>query len=505
MKKILYILSVAAVLSACSSNDMLSPDMPPQEGNLLELDITAGDFRTNGSTPGTRAIDNGPATTFEHGDLVGVIAVQNGTVMYNNIPYRYNSSNGTWSFASGTDSKTTPCYYDPQFTYIVYYPYSNTADGVATIERLKETFVPKTDQRSKEAYRASDLLVSTSAATSRTLTAELTHAYASVSLSHEVKCTLLNNSIVFYMPTNVSDVNFTIGSDICLPFRAKDGSFRYILPNATGGTVVRWFYAFEGKTYGGSHELGSGLTANTRYVRRELIDKGSYTLDKAQTGDFYCTYTDNNEIKGLLIPGDVAYLPNGVNCIGIVFKVGKDDSDDSSYPNSMTVHGYVVALEDANSGTLAWAKRNGEFDYIIEVGTSTNTNDWKGYSNYQKIKAYTSSGWSIAYFHAANACLNFETTFPKYVAPNSSSGWFLPSAGQLKHLYENREDLSGKIDKLKSISGYEDTKWFSGERYWSSSENYDYPEYHAWYLDFGKYLDYGPKYNGNRVRGVFAF
>lgn len=229
-----------------------------------------------------------------------------------------------------------------------------------------------------------------------------------------------------------------------------------------------------------------------------------YSLADARVGDFYCM----SGSTGYLIPGDAISFPANMNCIGIVFKAGREASDNGTYTDidgrgMPAIHGYVVALQDVSSSTLKWADWNGQYDF--RVGTSTSESDWQGYDNCQKMK--NGGNWSIGHFPAANACQNFGTAEPylRYAAPAGSSGWFLPSCGQLLSLYKNRDVLSGQINKLKAINGYGSIGWFRGDYYWSSSEspNVSYGARNVYfYLGRVRWLD---KNDGYYVRGVFAF
>lgn len=154
---LIFLLSFAA----CSSEDDAASTVPngqPQPGDALELTVSAADFVTEGA-PDTRATDNGNETTFENGDRVGIIILDaDNNPIYDNIPYKYDSSNNKWVFDDG-DGKGG-CYYDPESaTYIVYYPYSRAADGVRSVDDLKTKFAPRFNQSEIKDYRASDLMV----------------------------------------------------------------------------------------------------------------------------------------------------------------------------------------------------------------------------------------------------------------------------------------------------------------------------------------------------------
>lgn len=512
MKQI-YLFFSLVLLCACSSDEELST-VAQQPCPALELTVSAGGFVTDGSAPGTRATDNGAATTFESDDRVGVIVLEDGTLKGNNLPYKYNGS--SWSFDAATvgseNTGKSVYYYDNKatdVTYIVYFPYSTNADGVTAIEGdggLKSKFIPKEDQQSEADYRASDLMIWQSTAgiaPQKTLAATLTHAYNSVSLLPEVHYTLEDGQDFVHPSPAISDVNFIMDDKIVYPYKAADGSYRYILPSGLMNNSVRCFYTFDKTTY--RKDLTVSLAgANTRYSSTQRVNAGTYSLANARVGDFYCM----SGSTGYLIPGDAISFSANMNCIGIVFKAGREATDNGTYTDidgreMSAINGYVVALQDVSSSTLKWADRNGQHDFW--VGTSTSESDWQGYDNCQKMK--NGGDWSIGHFPAANACQNFGTAEPylRYAAPARSSGWFLPSCGQLLSLYKNRDVLSGQINKLKAINGYGSIGWFSGSYYWSSSE-YPYDRYGTRLVGFGNGdVGWGSKDRGFYVRGVFAF
>lgn len=519
MKQI-YLFFSLVLLCACSSDEELST-VAQQPCPALELTVSAGDFVTDGSAPGTRATDNGAATTFENNDRVGVIVLENGTLKGNNLPYKYNG--GSWSFDAATvNSEGTGksvYYYDNKatnVTYIVYFPYSTDANNVTVIDGdggLKSKFIPKADQQSEAGYRASDLMVWTSGSGSpqKTLAATLTHVYNSVSLLPEVHYTLDNGDDFVHPSPAISDVNFLMDDRIVYPYKAADGSYRYILPSGLTNSSVRCFYTFDKTTY--SKDLTVSLAgANTRYSSTQRVNAGTYSLANAQVGDFYCK---DNSNEGYLIPG-VASLTDAQQaaCIGIVLKAGRDDSgdwkDDCQYKlknteTAMTdIHGYVLGLYDAkdergNTVTPLWGSYGTKVDHA-DMNREQNTGFY-GYKNTNAIKAFAAqTGKTLqadfpATYYATEA---YERSYP---APVNSSGWFLPSAGQDRYWLNNRDVILASVRKAIGNSGY-DWQYY----YWSSSE-WDYaPEKNAWDVDFRYYyLDWDHKGSEIYVRGVFAF
>lgn len=527
MKKEIYralsALLLAAMLSACSNEEIFAPEMPQPGSGAIELTVSAGDFVTDGA-PDTRVADNGNATTFENGDRIGLIVLKNnGTdLVADNVPYTYDGTN--WVFETYNSDGKTAAYYDngiSNVTYIAYFPYSKEADGVTTLDALKSKFTPKNDQRSEADYRASDLLVWTSGVVSvprKKLDIALTHAYASISLSPEVKCTLADGSTFFYISSGVSDVSFTIGSDVCLPFQAEDGSFRCILPAGTSGTV-RWFYTFEGETYGSSRDLGSGATANTRYARQETIDIGGYGLDKAQVGDFYCRNSSGN---GYLIPGDAVTLPADANPVGIVYWVGNPTNTTDGDPLLGTAghhpdctHGLVAALHDAGGNSLwssnyeditnEWLSKQSGNPYGIS--SLKEQNKMQGYANTKALKGYNKAKGDGSKLRVLPIDLigTYATTHP---VPANSSDWYWPSVMELKYMCWGQNNSSGVAGKnmldaqLGKVPGAASLQ----SSYYRPSTEYD--DSWAWYVRFydGNVYNDGLKdFSWYGVRAVLAF
>lgn len=500
------------LLAACSPDNDALPggDGGNTPSAALRIEVSASDF----TSATTRATDNGAATTFESGDRIGIIVLDgSGNVLSDNIPYKYNG--GAWSFDNGNGEGKTAVYYDNKAaTYFAYFPYSKEADGIADTDilaALKAKFPPRYDQRTDNAYRASDLLVWSSQAgdtPSKKLEIKFTHAYSSLSLSPSITCKI-DGVETSYIPSSVADVSFTIGTEPLLPYRADDGSYRIIVPPQT--TSARWLCAYSGNMHSGTMPE-TALAANNRYTLAPVLkDMGAYTL---QIGDFYCKSSDGS--TGYLIPGDASLSSEQqAACIGIVLKAGRDGDgnwkDDCDYKlkgttNPMTdIHGYVLGLYDAKDerGSIV-APRWGPNDLKVEhadMNREQNTGFY-GYKNTNAIKAFAGKNGKTlktdfpATYYATEA---YEDSYP---APANSSGWFLPSAGQGKYWLNNRDVILASVRKATGNSGYDWRSYW----YWSSSEDGSSPENRAWYVrfDYGS-VDLGSKNRGQRVRCVFAF
>lgn len=546
MKQIIpYILWAVCLLSACQTDDYEPTAGTTGESKMLSLTVSANDFAVTGGAS-TRAADNGKTTTFENGDRVGLIVLdESGNLVADNLPYKFNGSN--WNFDTGNGEGKQPAFYDPSLnTYIVYYPYDAAANQTTSVDALKalNVFAPQEDQSTENAYRQSDLMVwSSSGKPMKQITAALAHVRNSFSLDAKVQWTLATGDMVSYTPPTLEDVIIYDKEGTQLsPYRAEDGSYRYILPNSYEGKV-RWCYTYEEKTFGGECTVSSQATG-TRYAQVETVNAGEYSLDKAAPGDFYCSKESNGTNAGYVLPQDAVAVLEQHRCIGIVFHVGQHKTDQSNYSQPLTddgptipdgkVHGYVVALTDVHDGSsdrLRW-EYGPKNEYNHVVGTSTSASDWQGYSNSLKFHEFVknednkAAGWEMKHFPAALACETYgnRTTDRdgnpadgKYdwqkplAAPKNTSGWFLPSCGQLRYLYQNRSVLSARMTDVKNSTptdcGYKEyIKWFSTSLYYWSSTEYSLYPYSAWDVDFSSGGGYcSSKDLTDDVRAVLAF
>ena len=515
----LYTVSVALLLlSACSSDNDELPGGDNTPSAALRIEVSASDF-THAGDANTRAVDKDNTTEFENGDRIGITVLDNGNnVLYDNIPYKYNGS--TWSFDSGNGEGKTIIYYDnkvEELTYLAYFPYSADADEITSENDLKAKFSPLSDQRSKDAYRASDLLVWSKLNVSplKELDIVFKHAYSSLSLSPSIKYTIDGGTEKTYVPL-VSDVSFTIDKKPLFPYRASDGSYRIVV--SPKETDARWFYGYSDKMYGGTMSSAT-LSANTRYTLAPVLDIGEYGLDDAQMGDFYCSAENaDGTTTGYLIPCDAATLPEGTVCLGIVLKAGKDCDtdwkDDCTYrwkdgtTEMSTVNGYVLALYDANNGgSCTWGSYGTKVEYMegnVDMMNREQNTGFYGYKNTQAVILFaTKEGKTLktdfpAVYWVTDNTEGYECSYP---APTNSSGWFLPSAGQCKYWLNNKDVLLSSVRKATGNSGYGWKSW-----YWSSSEYSSNPTDYAWcaYFSYGN-VGYDLKNYNRYVRACLAF
>lgn len=232
------------------------------------------------------------------------------------------------------------------------------------------------------------------------------------------------------------------------------------------------------------------------------VEKGNLivkTVENAAEGDYLLS--DGS----VLDKGSILTQKAASQVVGIVFYVGHHDSDGSDYTDTgigqKKCHGYAVSLTFANNGDhdkLAWEKGpNGESER--EVGTTNTLTDWNGYSNQQKFHEFIrkNPSWNMKNFPAAFACETYgkrtvdrdgnPTTAYDWqkplAAPSNTSGWFMPSVGQLLDLLECpflTKSMSAVKNSLPDDCGYKDyIGWLEAKSYWeswSSTEDVDADE-----------------------------
>jgi len=221
------------------------------------------------------------------------------------------------------------------------------------------------------------------------------------------------------------------------------------------------------------------------------VEKGNLivkTVEDAAAGDYLLS--DGS----VLDKGSILTQKAASQVVGIVFHVGHHALDGSNYTDTgigqEKCHGYAVSLTFANNGEhdqLAWEKGpNGEYNKV--VGASNSETDWNGYSNQQKFHEFIrdNSVWEMKHFPAAYACENYgKREFDQdgnqtnaydwqepLAAPSNTSGWFMPSVGQLWDLFECSfltESMKAVKNSLPDDCGYKDyIGWIEAKEYWAS-------------------------------------
>lgn len=336
-------------------------------------------------------------------------------------------------------------------------------------------------------------------------------SYPFVDMAHAAHATITKSG----SSQIVKDVVPTVGEDGTIsltvdPAITEAGTYNV---NISGGT-----FALR------CEEGGKAYTSEEVNIVYEIAGA---TQQAPKVGDFY--YSDGTWNTYLVDKADA-------QPIGVIFYLGAatqyDDNAGSYYVKDGSekmseFHGYVVALRDAtyadgdNEG-VTWSFWNGN-----DPGCkcSSDITDFKGYSNTASIiqrandekggLSDASNNFPATYY----ATTLFEQEFP---APAQSSGWFLPSAGQLQYIYDkvyfdpnngdpNAACVEKSLNKLSEKGGM--PMYTRNSEYWTSTEYYDnygmsYKAYYSCYdssmFDPGFISDYN-KNAQFRVRAILAF
>ncbi len=275
-----------------------------------------------------------------------------------------------------------------------------------------------------------------------------------------------------------------------------------------------------------------------------------YTAADLKMGDYLYSdgTTSDGGLRKLFPDGTVETAPEAVapeagkTVIGIVFHAGRHATDASDYTKPLTaggptlageVRGYAVAITDAclydvwNGGVLWATKPNDEFDCAFEIDVSDNLDDWNGYANCQVmhdyVTAHAGKGWEMRHFQAAWSCETYGNRTLDYDgnptsayewqaplrAPAGTSGWFLPSCGQLWYMMPYQDYLNSRFMAAKEVSAaelQEYVKEFQSLGYWSSTKHDNYSA-QAMFVDFMNRDRYGMDRNSKNLvsRAVIVF
>lgn len=209
-------------------------------------------------------------------------------------------------------------------------------------------------------------------------------------------------------------------------------------------------------------------------LKRDLtLSYGEYI----QVGDYY--FSDNT----------CSALPtkDGATCIGVVFHVGTGagDSKENYAGTSLAsngIRGYAVALKDAQESAGIWGPRK----HVEGIESSKSyVYSYLGYKNSMIVKSLPSFGDAVINepmksdtYWAFKVALEYTVS-----APEGTSGWYLPSIGQLVDIRRIPEVetllLSAGGDEFKT--DHKPNEYGVKGGYWSSSEM---KESDAWYFSF---------------------
>ncbi len=501
--KTLFYMALTAVmttLAACSQDDELMDAAPKPAA--IEFEITDGGY---GGDEATRAVEDGFRTKFEAGDKCGLYIIEDGEFKASNVTLTAEAGdNGeiTWKAADGAISDVTE-----NSKYFLYYPYdadaynrvSSSASGDKDTDFFAElisNWSVYTDQSTYEKYTQSDLMTATGTPSigadgKLKVSFSMTHRMALAVI--EVPRTVYkftDKSIPDYVPTLV---DFTVGDHFLQPYRMADGTYRRIVnpieekyfDRCITGTITG------NKKFTIPSEKLKGI--NKEKYTRFVVGGGAVTEinHNLQVGD--CLLKDGNLIK--VDQKDALTAEQKANVAALVFVVGHNQYDNSDYSKtgigSEKCHGYAVALQEA-AADRKWGLNTTLGCYPEWVNSAeSRVNDWNGYGWTQKIRTAAGNKLMTSYPAAY-----YAVYYGGMDAPSNSSGWFLPSIGQLNEVWQAQvtANLFGDVGDHLAEDGY-----------WSSSEDYGYTECVLFVNSKDNKVSSDSKEASKAVRAVLAF
>lgn len=479
--KLSAMILAAAFVAGCSQNDELDVTPVENEGQLT-IHATASDFVS--SDADTRIINEGADTQFEAGDKIGIFAIRStdNKLLVQNMPLEYAGADWT-----GNDNKV---YYYKNTAYVAYSPYDeklNITDvtGIEDLQvKIKNYFTEKLEAAGNDqsvAYPSLDLMLASAEpsdggdANTKSLSFNFKHQFALVEIEVPVKAYLDEAK------------NFTYAEPFDKAFRLSDfdeALAMYPLSVKTVGEAGP-----EGKAYSlfrflvkpNTNYILSGELIYTapiilseknvdlevgKYMKYKINAEGavsSYTKRAIAVGDYY--YAD-----GSIYPGPTAqqivnngskenatvtldnYTPFKEGCIGIIFSTVTSVTD----TEKGWTKGYVMALKNTKAENTVWANTKGIDETFLDNIAVDNADRFTTLiadkDGYIKTMAMINSenGYTVtsrpAFFEAVNYSVQYTT-------PELSSGWFLPSIGQLVDIMNNLGGVSDLITATSNFTG----------------------------------------------------
>lgn len=458
-KSSVALMFLSAALASCTQEDVQQNTPAQLSDNELKLSVSTQDFVSDAQG---RAITNNDdkRTSFEDGDQMGLyIFSEDGEVLCDNLLYTYNG--GNW-----TTDKTIYQYKNAQ--YVAYFPYCKDLSGVAVAENNAESdteegaegstpsitesvtknitayfttnILNTVSQTDAETYEQADLMVATATqVTGENVILALKHQFSMIELNVPCRKYITQAGGFEYAAPVKMDVEINGKTEL---YRAADGVYRMIVAPGTTPTIVgsveydeNMPINFSSKSEGVTmNALAAGTFTQFNVTYTDLAVEG-LTVDKAtgryirplQPGDYY--YSD-----GTIYPyDDKAKQPFTEGCIGVIFEVG------TGAPGTDWTHGSVLALTTCKE---AWSADNKTLESNVVTGISEVLTLNNGFQISHELSSI------LRETDIPNQALNFGTTeaTKQYAAPSViSSGWYLPSIGQL-------------VTVVKNLGGYEFTE-----------------------------------------------
>lgn len=466
-------------------------------------------------------VEDGTTTRFQAGDAIGLFAVTGiGTSAaaiadgINNIRLTYTPSAvgntppagplGSWTPPAGTDLA-----YNPDATYIAYYPYKNgiTIDPKQALATVIASFAdmaalqPGTDQSTADKYAASDLMTASGKSTvaptgEMVLSLNFTHSYTLLVVMPQLKLPKYvapDNKFKYHKDVTRETPDLEASDVMMLGVKAykySDGNFRAIVkPSAIVDGNVNGNYITHGAKieYGGvTYQNGvPGGSYFTCTVNATLPSTQGATTRELKVGDFL--FKDGSIWPGGLDGADDPAPPKTSKdgSMGVVFWVGDPTATDvklqEDYPHCTNGLVLYKAVGGANG---KWSESTSSIDYWLKSSLKPNdfnapaitaTDVCQGYSNTKSMEKFITSS-NINGIRE----LNIFTVLNNSNAPNNvvsrASKWYIPSMAEAKLIINGegntsgtagRELIDGQLKKIYSATTLSHPSFYA---FWLNTE-----------------------------------
>ena len=427
----LHLAGLLLVIASCGKDEAVMPAGAEVGQSLTISIIDSGHASAEG--PATRMVEDGYTTKFSEGDVCGLFMFRGGQTVYSNLKLTAETDAVTGKLVWKPETGKSLAGGLPDETYYIYYPYQSDMTGKTAASTgaaltdaeffapLIDSWQPRKDQSSYEAYAASDLMtangsVETGTDNSLTLTFSMAHrmALAVVELPAFVYRFTNQHSIPDYVISGPTEFDSE-----ALPYLISDGTCRYLFHPSAG---------MELSAYNDSRQCEFSIE-----IQPNQIAGGSYRLYKPNGGRVVKLHTlrvgDFFLADGHLLPYDTdKEKVQTSNVVGIVFQTNPARVGDAEKKVlGGEAHALVMALKNAAVGVSCWS--SAPIESINEYLPSC---DSKALS-YNDISGYWNRGQILGAFGSfdENPTLKAADEYNIYYpVPATTTGWYLPSSGQ---------------------------------------------------------------------------
>jgi len=527
----LHLAGLLLVIASCGKDEAVMPAGAEVGKSLTISIIDSGHASAEG--PATRTVEDGYTTKFSEGDECGLFMFRGGQTVYSNLKLTAETDAATGRLVWKPETGKSLAGGLPDENYYIYYPYQSdmagktaASTGAALTDAeffapLIDSWQPRKDQSSYEAYAASDLMTANGSVEPGTDNSLI----LTFSMAHRMALAVVELPAFGYRFTNKPSIpDYVISGPTefdseALPYLISDGTCRYLFHPSAGMELA---------AYNDSRQCEFSIE-----IQPDQIAGGSYRLYKPNGGRVVKLHTlrvgDFFLADGHLLPYDADNEKvQTSNVVGIVFQTNPARVGDAEKKVlGGEAHALVMALKNAAVDVTFWITRPTE-SYLPDCHSKAEGyNDISGYWNSEQMRKACGDFSSYPALKAADEYNKY------YPVPATTTGWYLPSSGQCWDLLQYLGGCPALADPAEQTSdalGYDErlgqgdvpaalNKWMakiadkdkhtftSDDNIWTST--WSRSSVHNWAIYAGgvfcRYLYSAIDYESMIVRPVLAF